>query len=369
MKYILKYKNINVLSFNLSRTVDSVEVYNIEIYNDKIIPLDMDITKIDKWLKRRTIPSNRQYVSNFLSKLGLNERDTIGILDLSHGLSLNDSYWIIREGFEGDFDKYNLYYNRFTNSLAEIAFTGYGSHIKTSFISSPEFTTNGMLAKCWRRIKGNIYLFKSGSEGAANTGKEPYSEYYAYQIASQMGLNVVEYNLSKWKGKLCSTCLLFTDIDNGFIPTGSLVTKGGIQGVIDFYKQLGDDYLDELIRMFIFDAIICNEDRHFGNFGFIVHDHRIISTAPIFDNGLSLFYYSLDDNYKDMIEYSKTRQPRAYDDFYEILKPYLTREHKDMVRSLINFKFKKHSRYNLDKKRLEIIEKIIQDRVKDILEL
>lgn len=369
MKYILKYKDSIVIKFNLYNGLDGIETSNAEIINQNLIPIDMDINKIDKWLKRRTIPSNRRYVSNFLSKFGLNERDTIGIINISLGLSLNDSYWVVQDGFEGTFNDHNLYYNRFTSTLASIAFTGYGSNIKTSFLSSPEFTTNGMLAKCWRRIKDRVYLFKAGSEGASNTGKEPYSEFYACQIAQAMNLNATSYNLTKWKGTLCSTCELFTDIDHGLVSAGALVSEGGIQAVIEYYKDLGQYYLDDLIKMLIFDAIICNEDRHFGNFGFIVEGNKIVDTAPIYDNGLSLFYYSLDETYETMLEYSKTRYPRAYNDFFEVLKPYITKEHKDMVRNLIGFKFKLHSRYNLDRKRLKIIERIIQERIKNILDL
>ncbi len=64
-------------------------------------------------------------------------------------------------------------------------------------MSSPELTTNGMLAKCWRRIDGKIYLYKAGTSGCANLGKEPYSEYYASQIAKTMGINQFSYNLKK----------------------------------------------------------------------------------------------------------------------------------------------------------------------------
>ena len=41
--------------------------------------------------------------------------------------------------------------------------------------------------------------------------------------------------------------------------------------------------------MLVFDAVILNEDRHFGNFGLLVdsHTNKIIAPAPIFDNGLS----------------------------------------------------------------------------------
>ena len=38
-----------------------------------------------------TIHRNRAYVSNFLSRLGLNEKDTKGIIDICQGLSLNVS--------------------------------------------------------------------------------------------------------------------------------------------------------------------------------------------------------------------------------------------------------------------------------------
>ena len=87
----------------------------------------------------------------------------------------------------------NLYTNSFNTKIASIAFTGYGTYTKSSFRSSPEFTTNGMLAKSWRRIQGKTLLYKSGTEGFANSGLEPYSEYYASQIAETMGLNYVNY--------------------------------------------------------------------------------------------------------------------------------------------------------------------------------
>ena len=65
---------------------------------------------------------------------------------------------MVEEGFEGAYDKYNLYDNRFSQVLALIAFTGYGSSIRTSLASCPEFTTNGMLPKCWRRKDGKILI-------------------------------------------------------------------------------------------------------------------------------------------------------------------------------------------------------------------
>ena len=158
--------------------------------NNHLFPLDLELTNegIVKWLERRVIPKNRQFVDEILKTLGLSVNNTKGIIDVCMGLSLNDSYWVVPAGFEGKFADYNLYENRFSEALSLVAYTGIGgSH--EAFSTSPELTTNGMLRKAWRLIEGDgIYLYKGGTEGAANTGNEPYSEYYACQIAQEMGL-------------------------------------------------------------------------------------------------------------------------------------------------------------------------------------
>ena len=154
----------------------------------RLLPLEMRDAPTDealgRWLRGRTIPANRAYVRSFLAKQGLNERDTRGILAVSRGLSLQDVHWIAEDGFPGRWADVNLYENPFSRVLAWLAFTGYGSYVRTSVRSSPEYTTNGALPKCWRRIGGEIVLFKGGSEGAANTGREPQSEFHAAQVAA-----------------------------------------------------------------------------------------------------------------------------------------------------------------------------------------
>ena len=127
------------------------------------------------------LPGTRANARTFLARCGLSFNRPMRIISVSKGLSLNDSYWVVDENFKGTFQQYNLYENRFSRILALIAFTGYGSSIRSSLASSPEFTTNGMLPKCWRRISGKIFLYKGGTSGASNAGNEPFSEFYAYQ--------------------------------------------------------------------------------------------------------------------------------------------------------------------------------------------
>ena len=229
-----------------------------------------------------------------------------------------------------------------------------------------------MLPKCWRRNSGKIELFKGGTAGASNTGFEPYSEYYAYQIAKEMGIKAVQYNLSKWKGIIGSTCELFTSKSRSFIPVGNIIKSGGINKVEEYYKSLGEKYYTFFGDMVIFDAIICNTDRHFGNFGFLVNSNtnEIIDNAPLFDHGNSLFNFATKDDWKNVSsleQYANTLTPCTYNDFYEYAKKFLDNRRRKMIKRLIGFKFKKHSKYNLDAKRVKSIENIIQKRVEKLL--
>lgn len=374
MDYILKQYDIDLLYFSMENTIDglNVKIHKVNKEKEYLLPLDLELTNasLTSWLKNRTIPRNRAYVSNFLSRLGLNEKDTKGIIDVCQGLSLNDCYWVVKDENKDLFKDKNLYVNSFNTNIASIAFTGYGSYTRSTFHSSPEFTTNGMLAKSWRRIKGRILLYKSGTEGFANSGLEPYSEYYASQIAEVMELHYVPYDLSKWKGKLCSTCELFTSLDQSFIPIGRFIKTGGIEAVLKFYKELGEEYYQELIDMLVFDAIILNEDRHFGNFGLLVDNqtNRIIAPAPIFDNGLSLLCYAMENDFEEGSHYIETRQPATYNDFIEFVKPFITHRQKEKVRKILDFHFIKKTKYKLPNKRLKQLEKVIQGQAKKILD-
>ncbi len=376
MTYELRHFDTPLMRFTATEDTSSPEIDILWVNEEKkaLLPLDMTIDgdSVSRWLRHRTIPKNRAYVHSFLSKCGLNLNRPMSILSVSKGLSLNDCYWVVEEGFEGSFSQYNLYANRFSRVLGLIAFTGYGSSVRTSLASCPEFTTNGMLPKCWRRENGVIRLYKGGTSGASNTGNEPYSEFYAAQIAEALGINAISYGLSKWQGELCSTCEIFTSQDYSFMPIGRLVSKGGMKAVRDYYKSLGDEFIAALDDMLVLDAIICNVDRHFGNFGFLVDNrtNKITAPAPLFDHGNSLFNLAGRDDLvsdKALSDYADTLVPCVYDDFIGTAKQVLSNRHRDGLRRLLDFRFKRHSRYNLDSKRLKLIEEQIHKRAMELL--
>ncbi len=153
MNYEIRQFDTPLLRFSATEDTSYPEIEILWVNNAQrnLLPLDLDVTAegVSRWLRHRTIPKNRAYVRNFLSKCGLNLNRPLNIIKVSKGLSLNDCYWVAEEGFSGKFADYNLYDNRFSRVLALIAFTGYGSSVRTSLASCPEFTTNGMLPKCW----------------------------------------------------------------------------------------------------------------------------------------------------------------------------------------------------------------------------
>ena len=376
MIYTLMHFDTPLIVFSAERQVGAtIKIMEAHEDNKELFPLDLaEVSEsgIESWIKHRSIPKNRAYVNTLLSSLGLSINRPLDIISVSKGLSLNDCYWLKQEGSSDSFDSVNLYDNRFSRVLGQIAFTGYGSSNVSGLTSSPEFTTDGMLPKCWRRIDGEILLYKGGTMGASNTGNEPYSEFYAYQIGKILGMNVVPYSLSKWKNPLCSTCKLFTSKDVSFIPVGRIVRSGGMQAVREYYKKLGAEFERALNDMLVFDALIFNTDRHYGNFGFLIdsHSNRIIAPAPLFDHGNSLFNFAGGDALKrkeNFLKYAKAQMPCVYDDYVAEAKKVLTHEQRNSIRQLLDFKLPRHSRYNLSKERLSLIEYAVSQRAAELL--
>jgi len=373
-KYSLRVYDTELMSFSLYMDPLSGLVADDIIINERnkhLLPIGLQTSEkgIVSWLRGRVIPKNRAFVQEILKTLGLSPNDTKGIIDICKGLSLTDSFWIVPQGFDGKYEQYNLFENRFDEMLSLVAYTGVSSTTK-AFSTSPELTTNGMLPKAWRYIEGKgIYLYKGGTSGAANAGREPYSEFYASQTANRMGLNHVSYDLENWKGITASVCKLFTDINTSFVPSARLIEVGTIKEVLNCYSRFGSAFTEQLKSMLVFDALIYNEDRHFGNFG-ILRDNRsgkIISPAPIFDNGLSLFNFAMPEDYKNLSEYAKTRTNPYGVPFESIVKELAGNTQRKQLLRMIDFKFEKHPKINLPGERLMAIEKFIKQRAKVLL--
>lgn len=363
---VLRHRDRELLRFEWVEP-QGVRVVSVNEAERRFLPLEMHGVANDEtlwtWLTRRTVPRNRRNIEELMARIGLSSRNVKGIIELCRGLSLNDVYWVVPDDCEDSWKDFNLYENDFSNAIAQMAFSGVGPDFREQWTSSPEFTTNGMLAKCWRRIDGNVLLYKSGTEGASNTGFEPYSEFYASQIAEAMGLGHVAYGLSRFKGRLCSTCPLFTSDRYGYVPAGRVVSRD---------EALADPRFADI---FFFDAVIFNTDRHMGNFGYLVDNdtNEIVGAAPIFDNGYGLFSLALDrrgdshDEFCDLRKFVSRVNPALYVKWLGFPGG-LTKKMKERLDGLRGFRIKRHPRYNLPVRRIEAIEDFTQKRIREICE-
>ena len=363
---ILKHRDVEVLRFEWLEP-EGVRIVSVNGAATRFLPLDFHGAATDenlwRWLRHRIVPKHRAHIEDLLARLGLNAKDLRGIIRICRGLSLNDVFWVVEDGFRRTWKDCNLYENRFSETVASLAFTGLGQEVSGNWTSSPELTTNGMLAKCWRRKDDVVALYKSGTTGALNAGFEPYSEFYAAQLAEAMGLDFVPYGLSMFKGRLCSTCPLFTSDKFGYLPAGRLVSRE---------EALADPRFADI---FLFDALIFNTDRHMGNFGYLIDNdtNEIVGAAPIFDNGYGLFSLATwqpggkFNEFDDLRTFINRVRPALYSEWLGF-QPQLTDAQIARVRRLHGFRFRHHKRYNLPSERLEIIEDFTQKRISQIIE-
>lgn len=314
------------------------------------------------WVKDRTPPKHREYIGDLLKSLNLGTVEDI--IKFSKGLSLTDTFWVKPENVDLKWKDVNLYDNDFDITISKIAFEGglYGLQFSTT---SPEFVTDGVLPKCWHKDKQGIYLKKGGTSSFKNSGNEPISEYLATQVLEILEYPHVKYNLENYRGKLASSCELITSKEVSMIPAFYLCSS--YDSLIHYCEE--NNFIDDLYRMFIFDFIICNSDRHLRNIGFLFNSdtYEILGLAPIYDNGVGMLsYYVIGD---DLEQYLKDYIPRLYDSFEAftpIFKSKLSIPHN--IERLLEFQFTPHPLIK-DKNRLNFLSNFIRERARQFLKM
>lgn len=378
MQYILKNKDIDVLEFKIDnsfKTLKGQEIIEqnimiVKVLNHALLPFNsaknFDGQTLRKWIEKRKIPTHRKYAKRILASAGIDEKDLVSYIDISLGLSLNDSFWIVPADKDYKWKDFNLYQNDFNQALELTAF-GITSPNLSKINTSPEFTTNGALPKCWHRENNQICLYK-GTSKMNDGADEPYTEFYMAQVADIMGFEYVSYHLTEFYGNIVSTCPIFTSENDGYLPMYFCLNEierkyTGVELVNAVYSLYDNDKFDDLM---VFDALICNTDRHLGNFGMIIDNdtNELKHPAPIFDNGLSMMTYigfneldHMKNEISNITGYFRFK-------FDEQLSLFVQLRHIPNLEKLSQFEFKKHSEFNLSDEWLEPIQACIQDRAK-----
>ena len=330
MEYYLMNKDTRLMKFRIDGESVMEQCSVIEQYNS----LPTWFPDIDVWISKRSAAKHRKHVQSILDMMG--GRTLSGFIGLTHCVSLNDTLWIKSESENLNWDNVSLYSNDFDEVISKLSFDGNGLCGVQFSTTSPELTTDGAFDKCWIR-EDDIYLIKAGSTGASNAGREPYSEVLASQVYDKLCASSVQYAHARYDGRVVSKCKLFTSEEYGYKAAAvfNIVTPN-IGKLLNEFSKFGGE--DNFRRMIVADAVCINQDRHFGNFGFLVNNETFerFAMAPVFDYNLAMFPYAdWYEGFPDMDKWIRERGPQIGTDYYETAEALMT----PAIRSdLINLK-------------------------------
>lgn len=207
-------------------------------------------------------------------------------------LSLSDQYWLNPAEQPLEWRKVNFYHNDFSEDVGNILFGQIPERDSIDLVS-PCNTSDGWLKKKWKILNGQRVLVKGGS-GMAQ--QEPFNEAAASLLCRKLGIPHVEYSLLFEGSQPYSVCTNMTtdrqDFVSGYYIFSAFPRGDGVSAYAHFLnccEKLGiPDVTEQLQQMMILDYLICNQDRHFGNFGAIRDAvtldgwalHQFLTAAP-----------------------------------------------------------------------------------------
>ena len=322
-EYELRLFDSAVLSFSIAEGFEGATVELVQAGDSGApFPVGMSLTPdgVWKWLSTRALPFNRRYADTLCLMMGIRPGDVERILSVGMGLSLNDCYWVCPVGFDGSFSDINLFENGFSEVLAAVAYTGH-LDLGSSPIAglTPELTTGGSLQKAWRiGAAGERLLYKGSTPGWVPG--EWASECLASQVAEGFAAASVEYWHDGWDGSDCSVCPCFCSADVSYAPSALASGQSSFVANLVFAQAHGSDALEAFADTWVFDALVCNTDRHLTNIGYL-YDSRsgaMAGPAPIFDNGRSLFPNVATEQLGDAAMLAQLCRPAAGGDSFEV---------------------------------------------------
>lgn len=302
--YVLKHKDLDVAMVQIDAATGTID-YVLDIYLPEELPLGCtkDGSGLRQWWESRAIPDTRRGIQQVLNYL--QEKSSLSLMLSAYGLSLTDHYWMQPIGKELYWKDLNFYENDFSDELGCLLTDSEKIDVDSNISKfSPSSSVNGEMKKKWVILNGTRYLMKIN---ANDYGQQAVNEVIACRLHERLGWkNYVPYKMEtavvEDEKVPCSINPLFTSLALEFVSAYQLVRNYKIPNSISNFEALIQQAVlhgldenivrDYLEYMILTDFILTNTDRHFNNFGFLCdsQNHRLVSMAPVFDTGNSLFY-------------------------------------------------------------------------------
>uniref|UniRef100_UPI004057950B excisionase n=1 Tax=Acetatifactor sp. TaxID=1872090 RepID=UPI004057950B len=379
MKCILMNKNMPVVELELDDDTATI-LKVLKTYELDFLPVGIDAKsgipnkkELNEWWFGRSIPASRLGIRTALEKLSIQHSEQL--LLRCYGLSLSDQYWMKPVDSELQWKNINFFDNVFSDDVGNILF---GQPTSQDIdLMSPCNTSDGWLKKKWKIIDGKRCLIKAGSNPFM---QEPINEVFGARLHQRLGCkNYVSYNVLLEDGIPYSVCENFIDTNTELVNAVSINRSMKKRSQYSSYEhfmnacdKLGIPGMKEFIDyMLVFDYLMANTDRHFGNFGAIrnVETLEWIGPAPVFDSGTSLWHDKLTRAINPLGEietkpfYSNaSRQMELVSDFSWV--PFEELKHlKDDIREIFV-----PTEY-IDEERIEVLSKAVSSRVEELQDM
>lgn len=320
------------------------------------------------WLDSRAKFSCARDVKSFFSSIGIN--NTEQLINVTHCVALYDSFWVREKDSTWNWCDVSPFRHNYSNVISTYALEGVkiGNEGKNYF--SPVVSTDGSFPHTWKYNGGNIVFIKAGSKytlGGSNSGREPFSEYYASEVAEYLGFNHVTYRIREHvrhdgRVDVVTECDCFTSEEIGTVTANNLGLHS-YEDVLEYCKQLSDKDYGGFLDMLFLDCLLLNTDRHFSNIEFFVDNasQRVLGLTPIFDNNFALlprFIEGYDTFSRD--DY-RARDNRTFDDLWTLVHG--RRSYNRELVQLRKFKFVQPKGVSISTERLQFLNDFLQLQV------
>lgn len=307
MNMILMSKNVPIAELEIN---DGFIVSIKKMENPEYLPLIARLRApaaaaagLRKWLEHRSIPRTRKNLSRLLQEAGVDSSNALSIKNL--GLNLSDQYWFRPAGSDIQWEDVNLFQNDFKPRQ-------FGTSKSEGPSYSPDSSSNGELPKFWCIKDGERYLYKGS---ISPFYQQSYNEVFAAKILDLLDIPHVSYTLEQIENTTYSVCKTFITPDTEYIPALHILDarkqknhENDYQHFLACVETLGIPCSQtEVDTMLSFDYLVHNNDRHYGNFGFIrdANTLEFKGPAPLFDHGNSLWYNKITKDMKFRNQESK----------------------------------------------------------------